>query len=99
MADIKKKIELRFSEEEAGELVPIFEQMARDMSRQPRVIQLLKAHGKASVDDLTPRQQAKLVLHMKIKAWKQQHKRREAEINHGDAASLAIENKYEVEVD
>ena len=91
MADVE--IILGFTFAEAQALAPMFESEARDMGRHPFVARVLAARGIDSVDDLTPRQQAKLWIKFQIMCRQQQHKRREAEINHGEAAAQVVEDE------
>ena len=91
MADVGLKLNLQ-------DLAPMFEQRAQGMARHPDVLKIFAARGIESVDDLTTRQQAKLVLHMTVKAWQEQYVRREAELAGEAAAKLAAE-AFEIEVD
>ena len=97
MADVE--ITLGFTFAEAQALAPMFEAEARGMERHQFVRRVLAARGIESVDDLTPRQQAKLA----YKCWtlfkQQQHKRREAEISHGETAAQIVEDEFPIEVD
>ena len=81
-----------------SDLAPMFETEARGMARHPWVVRALEAHNFKSVDDLTPRQQAVLVLKFWSMTRQQQHKRREAEITHGEIAAQNIEAEFSIEV-
>ena len=91
MADVNLKLNLQA-------LAPMFEQRVLDMARHPDVLGFFAARDIESVEDLTPRQQAKFVLHMTVKAWQEQYVRREAELAGEAAAKLAAE-AFEIEVD
>ena len=97
MADVE--ITLGFTTAQAQALAPMFESEARGMARHPWVRRVLAARGIESVDELTPRQQAKLVLKCWTKAKQQQHKRREAEISYGETAAQVVEDEFPIEVD
>ena len=91
MADVTVSFDASFA--------PMFESEARGMAAHPWVMRVLADRGVNSVDDLTPQQQAKLVL----KAWamfkQQQHKRREAEIVQGEFAAQTVEDTFPTDVD
>ena len=97
MADVE--ITLGFTTAEALELAPMILQRAQDMAQNPIVIQLLAVRDIESVDELTVRQQAKLLLYVTLMDWLQQYKRREAEINHGETAAQLVAETFPVEVD
>jgi len=60
---------------------------------------LLASYGFASVDEMTLRQKAKLCLYAWLMFKQQQHKRREAEIEHGETAAQVVEDEFPIEVD
>ena len=97
MADVD--ITLGFTTAEAQALAPMFEAEARGMGRHPWVRRVLAARGIESVDELTPRQQAKLVLKCWTKAKQQLFKRTEAERDYGEAAAQTVEDEFPIEVD
>jgi hypothetical protein len=97
MADVD--LTLGFTTAQAQALAPMIEAEAADMWRHPKVQALAASYGFASVDDMTLRQKAKMVLYVWL-MWKQQlFKRREAEINHGETAAQIVEDEFPIEVD
>jgi len=97
MAEVE--ITLGFSTEEATDLVPMIRSEAVRVFGHPMVAALMAARNFESVDDMTVRQQAKLVLYCWLMFKQQNHKRREAEINHGDAAAQTVADEFPIEVD
>jgi hypothetical protein len=97
MADVE--ITLGFTAAQAQELIPMIRAEAEKVAGHPRMISLMAAQGFDSVDDMTVRQQTKLVLYAWLMYKQQQHKRREAEINHGETAAQLVEDEFPVEVD
>ena len=82
MADVE--ITLGFTTAEAQELIPMVRAEAESVAGHPKVKALMAARGFDSVDEMTLRQQAKLVLYAWLMFKQQQHKRREAEITFGE---------------
>lgn len=97
MADVE--ITLRFTTAQAQELIPMIRAEAAGVAGHPKIIPLMAAQGFDSVDDMTVRQQAKLVLYAWLMFKQQQHKRREAEITYGETAAQTAEDEFPIEVD
>ena len=97
MADVE--ITLGFTTEQAQELIPMIRAEAAGVAGHPKIIPLMAAWGFDSVDDMSVRQQAKLVLYAGLMFKLQQWKRREAEINHGETAAQLVEDEFPIEVD
>ena len=97
MADVD--ITLGFTNAQAQALAPMITAEAAAMWRHPKVQALAASYGFTAVDEMTLRQQGKLVLYCWLMFKQQQHKRREAEINHGEAAAEIVQDDFPVEVD
>ena len=97
MADVD--ITLGFTTAQAQELIPMIKAEAEGLQHHPKIASLMSANGFSSVDDMTMRQQAKLVLYAWLMFKQQQHKRREAEIVQGETAAQQVENEFPIEVD
>ena len=97
MADVD--ITLGFTTAQAQDLIPMIKAEAEGLSRHPKIIPLMAAHGFESVDDMTVKQQAKMCLYAWLMFKQQQHKRREAEITHGETAARVVEDEFPIEVD
>jgi hypothetical protein len=97
MADVD--ITLGFTTAQAQALVPMIKSEVEQMWRHPKVQALAASYGFTSVDEMTLRQQAKLVLYAMLMFKQQQHKRREAEISYGETAAQVVEDEFPIEVD
>ena len=97
MADVE--ITLGFTTEQVQELIPMIRAEAEGISHHPKIVPLMVAQGFDSVDDMSLRQQAKLCLYAWLMFKLQQHKRREAEITHGETAAQVVEDEFPIEVD
>ena len=97
MADVE--ITLGFTTAQAQALAPMIKAEAEGMWRLPKARALAASYGFESVDDMTIRQQAKFCIYLWLMHKLQQHKRREAEINHGEAAAQVVEEEFPIEVD
>ena len=97
MADVE--ITLGFTTDQAQELIPMIRAEAEGIAQHPKIIPLMAAQGFDSVDDMSVRQQAKLVLYARLMFKLQQWKRREAEITHGETAAQLVEDEFPIEVD
>lgn len=97
MADVE--ILLGFTTAQAQALAPMVEAEAAQMWRHPKVQALAASYGFTSVDEMTLRQKAKMILYVWLMWKQQQYKRREAEINHGETAAQLVEEEFPIEVD
>ena len=85
--------------DQAQELIPMIRAEAGKVAGHPKIIPLMAAQGFDSVDDMTVRQQVKLVLYAGLMFKQQQYKRREAEITYGETAAQTVEDEFPIEVD
>jgi hypothetical protein len=85
---------LNFSDEMAQRLAPMVTKRAREMSRHPKVVAHL---GENTIDDLTPKQRAELVLRFWLYKDLMLYEREQAEITAGEAAVAAVENDFTME--
>lgn len=97
-------ISLSFTDEQAQRLAPAVEFQARQLLRNPDVqarlgVLVNSEGGPVTIDDLTHRQRAKLVLYSHLMFLRQQYDRNEARRVHGDAAAEAARDDSPIEVE
>ena len=97
MADVE--ITLGFTTAQAQALTPMIIEEVEQMWRHPKVQALAASYGFTSVDEMTVRQQAKLVLYAMLMFKQQLFKRAEAERDYGEAAAQTVEDEFPIEVD
>jgi len=85
---------LNFSDDMAARLAPMVTKRAREMSRHPKVLARL---GDQTVDDLTPKERAELVLKFWLFRDLMLYEREQAEIVAGEAAAEAVQNDFTLE--
>ena len=85
---------LTFSDTMAQRLAPMVTKRAREMARHPKVLARL---GEQSIDDLTPKQRAELVLRFWLYKDLMLYEREQAEITAGQAAAAAVETDFTME--
>jgi len=96
MADVQ--IELGFTYAQAASIAPMVEARVREMGKHPKVVAALEAHGIESVEDLTPKQQARVLIKMTLLRWAQQFERDLLALE-VDEAAAGIEAAFAVEVE
>jgi hypothetical protein len=97
MADVE--FTLGFTTAQAQRLQPVVEWCAHQIEQQPRVLDALASLGVSSVDELTPAQQARLVLMFWLVKKCRQYEREQAEIAAGNAAEQDVEDNFPLGVD
>ena len=82
---------LTFADAMALRLKPVVEWRARDMARHPKVLAFLDGRD---IDDLTPRQQAELVLKFYLYRDLKLYEREQAEIVAGRTAEESVDQDF-----
>lgn len=82
---------LNFSDEMAQRLRPMVAWRAAQMSRHPRVVEFLNGR---EIDELTPRQQAELVIRFWLYKDLKLYEREQAEIAAGRAAEESVDQDF-----
>lgn len=90
---------LTYEDEWVARLAPMINHLAQDMQRHPVVLEALAAHGKESVDELTTKQKAKLVIHFYLMVQLNLYEGDEAERASRQAVTNDIETNFPVEVE
>jgi hypothetical protein len=90
---------LTFTDAQAQRLAPVVTWLAHEIERHPLVQQFLADRGVASVDDLTVRQRATLVLKFYLQRKARMYERELSERAAGEAAEADVIANLPIEVD
>ena len=92
-------ISLTFDDTWAARLAPVVQAKVNDIRAHPIVVGLLAAQGVDSVDDLTVKQQAKLLILFDLLRYTQMHEGDEAERAARQAVVDDVADNFPLEID